>query len=100
MSDTNEVATNEVTIEASRRTGTGKSYTRKLRAAGKIPAILLDKGNNTLLELDPKYLPKAWKFGDRKFKMLFEGKTALVRIQELQVHPVRRSAVHVDLITV
>ena len=99
MSETNEVK-NEVTIEAARRTGTGKSYTRKLRAAGKVPAVMLDKGNSTLLELDPKLLPKAWKLGERKFKMVLDGKTTVVRIQELQVHPVRRTAVHVDLMNV
>ena len=87
----------EVSIEASRRTGTGKSYTRKLRAGGKVPAVLLDNGSSTLLELDPKLLPKAWKSGGRKFNMVLDGKTTLVKIQELQIHPVRRTAVHVDL---
>ena len=86
-----------VSIEAALRTGTGKSYTRKLRKAGKIPAVLLENGKSTTLELDPKLLPKAWKSGDRKFNMVLEGKTVAVKIQELQVDPVRRSALHVDL---
>ena len=45
-----------VTIEAALRTGTGKSYTRKLRKSGKIPAVMLEKGKATNLELDPKLL--------------------------------------------
>lgn len=90
--------TMQVTIEASRRTGTGKGYNHKLRRSGKVPAVLLDKGKSTLLELDPKLLPKAWKSGDRKFDMVLEGKTTKVKIHELQVDPVKRYCVHVDLI--
>ena len=86
-----------VTIEATLRTGTGKSYTHKLRKAGKIPAVMLDAGKATNLELDPKLLPKAWKFGGRKFNLVLDGKTIPVKIQELQVDPVRRHALHVDL---
>lgn len=86
-----------VTIEAQVRTGTGKSYTNKLRRAGKIPAVLLETGKATNLELDPKLLPKAWKLGGRKFNMVLDGKTIPVKIQELQVDPVKRHALHVDL---
>jgi len=94
MSDLN------ITIEATARTGTGKSYTHKLRRAGKVPAVLLDKGKSTLLELDPKLLPKAWKSNERKFNLVLDGKTTAVKIQELQVHPVKRHCVHVDLMHV
>jgi large subunit ribosomal protein L25 len=86
-----------VTIEAALRTGTGKSYTRKLRKSGKIPAVMLEKGKATNLELDPKLLSKAWKFGSRKFDMVLDGKTIAVKIQELQLDPVKRAALHVDL---
>ena len=86
-----------VTIEATLRTGTGKTYTNKLRKAGKIPAVLLESGKATNLELDPKLLPKAWKLGGRKFNMVLDGKTVPVKIQELQVDPVKRHALHVDL---
>lgn len=87
-----------VTIEATLRTGTGKTYTNKLRRAGKIPAVLLESGKATNLELDPKLLPKAWKLGGRKFNMVLDGKTVPVKIQELQVDPVKRHALHVDLV--
>ena len=89
--------TTMVTIEANLRTETGKSYTRKLRKAGKIPAVMLEAGKATNLELDPKLLPKAWKLGGRKFNMTLDGKTIPVKIQELQVDPVKRHALHVDL---
>ena len=86
-----------VTIEAQLRTGSGKSYTNKLRRAGKIPAVLLETGKATNLELDPKLLPKECKFGGRQFNMVLDGKTIPVKIQELQVDPVKRHALHVDL---
>ena len=92
--------TTNLTIEATTRTGTGKSYTRKLRRGGKVPAVLLENGKSTLLELDPKHLPKAWKSNDRKFNMVFNGKTTAVKIQELQIDPVKRSCLHVDLMSV
>ena len=86
-----------VTIEGAPRTGTGKTFTRKLRQAGKIPAILNTKGQSTLLELDPKLLPKAWKEGGRQFNLVVGGQSQRVAITELQIHPVRRWALHVDL---
>ncbi len=92
--------TTQITIESARRTETGKSYTRKLRKAGKVPAVLLDKGKSSLIELDPKQLPKAWKSNDRKFNLVLDGKTSLVKIQELQVDPVKRHCLHVDLMFV
>lgn len=86
-----------VTIEGKHRTGTGKSYTRKLRHAGKIPAVLNAKAQSTLLELDPKLLPRAWKDGNKQFNLVLEGKSLRVAITELQLHPVKRLALHVDL---
>ncbi len=86
-----------VTIEGSARTATGKSYTRKLRKAGKIPAVLNSKGQSTMLELDPKMLPRAWKDGGKQFTLVFGGQTQRVQITELQLHPVKRVALHVDL---
>ncbi len=92
-----EATTVNVTIEAALRTGTGKSYTRKLRTSGKIPAVLLENGKSTVLELDPKLLPKAWKSGGRKFDLVLDGKTFAVKMQELQIDPCKRTAIHVDL---
>ncbi len=87
-----------VTIEASERTSTGKSYNRKLRRAGKIPAVILEKGKSTSIELYPKWLPKAWQAEGRQFELKLGGQTRKVAIKELQVHPLKRTAVHVDLV--
>lgn len=88
-----------VTIEATRREVKGKNNCRKLRSAGLIPANLLDKSGALSLQLDPKWLPKAWKSG-KQFNLTFEGKTRLVKIQELQINAVKRTALHVDLMYV
>lgn len=88
-----------VTIKAFKRLQTGKSYNRKLKAKGLIPANLQEKGKSTCLELDPKWLSKAWLTGKR-FLMEFDGQTREVSIHELQVHPVKRYAQHVDLMYV
>ena len=85
-----------VTIEASVRTGTGKSYTRKLRAAGKVPGNLMQSGKSTSIEFDPKNLSLAVKSG-RKFNLILAGKTIPVQIQDLTVGALKRELLHVDL---
>jgi large subunit ribosomal protein L25 len=88
-----------VTIEATRREGRGKNFARKLRSQGLIPAILVNSAGGTSLQLDPKLLPKAWKDG-KQFNLALDGKTQLVKIQELQINSVKRTALHVDLMSV
>ena len=86
-----------ITIDATLRTTTGKGPARRSRMAGKVPAVLLEGGKSTMLEFDPKLLSKAVK-GDKKFNMNLGGKIIPVIVHEMQVHPVKRTAVHVDLI--
>jgi ribosomal protein L25 (general stress protein Ctc) len=86
-----------VTIEAQKRTNTGKGHNRKLRASGKLPANLLEKGKSTMIEFDPKLLPKAYAT-DRTFNLSFNGQTKAVKIHELHVEPVSRKPLHADLI--
>jgi len=88
-----------VKIEASPREVTGKSHIRKLRKSGRIPGVLMDKGKSIMLEFDPKWLGKAYKNG-RQFELTFQGVTRVVKVVELQVDPVKRTALHVDLVYV
>ena len=85
-----------VTITAIKRESTGKGYARKLRAKGMIPGNLIGKGQSISIELDPKWLPRAWSTG-KKFTMDLDGKQSPVVIHELQYHPVKRFVQHVDL---
>lgn len=91
-----QVQTGPVTIEASVRTSTGKSYTRKLRAKGMVPGNLMQGGKSTSIEFNPKDLSTAIKSG-RKFNLVLSGKTIPVQIKELAVGAVKRELLHVDL---
>ena len=91
---------NYLTIQATTRTQTGKGYNRKLRASGKVAANLLDSGKSYPLELDPKLLSKVYKGYDKKFNLDWNGATKTVSIQELQIHPVSRKVLHLDLMYV
>ena len=86
-----------IKIEASVREKTGKEYARALRKKGLIPANLIVKGGqNKNLELDPKWLGRAYKEG-RQFNLVLGGETKLVKIQEVCLDPIKRVALHVDL---
>lgn len=85
-----------VTINGFARDGRGKSYTRKARKAGRVPAVLNHQGKSTVLEIEPKLLSKAWQ-NERQFNLSFNGVSKKVKITELQIHPVKRTALHVDL---
>lgn len=89
--------TTEIVIEATERKPGNKGDSRKLRAAGKIPAVLNSKGKSTPIQLDPKLLPKAWTANNKKFHLSLGGTKREVLITELQLHPVKRLALHVDL---
>ena len=85
-----------VTIAGTLRTTKGKGAARKLRAKGLIPGNILHKAQSTPIQLDPKWLSKAWQSG-KKFTLQLENETKQVVIHELQIHPVKRTALHVDL---
>jgi ribosomal protein L25 (general stress protein Ctc) len=89
-----------ITIAASVREPGGKSQARKMRRAGQIPAVILAKAGNTNIQLDPKWLHRAYTAEGRVFNLEFGGKTQKAKVHELQLDPVKRVALHVDLILV
>lgn len=88
-----------VTIQGFSRTECGKNYARRIRKQGKIPANILNKNEPKMIELESKWLSKAWKSG-KKFNLVLDGKEQVVRIHELQINSVKRSPLHVDLMSV
>ena len=89
------------------RDGTGKSVTRKLRRAGRVPAVVYGHGKaNVSLTFDPKSLESILKTSDAGVNTLIglegdpaiSGKTVLVK--ELQRDPIHGSLVHADLFEV
>jgi len=89
-----------ITIAATAREPGGKSQARKMRREGQIPAVILAKAGNTNIQLDPKWLHKAYTAEGKVFNLTFGGKTQKAKVHELQLHPVKRVALHVDLILV
>ncbi len=89
-----------ITIEATAREPGGKIQARKLRRENVIPGVILAKAVNTNIQLDPKWLHKANKSEGKVFNLTFGGKTQKAKIHEVQLHPVKRIPLHVDLILV
>jgi len=89
------------------RQDTGKGVARKLRAAGRMPAVLYGHGRDSVsLSLNTHDLESLLKKSDAGINTLMdlqgEGKLqgAIVLIKELQRHPVRATLVHADLFEV
>ena len=74
----------------------GKNFCRRLRLQGEVPANLLDKTKSTTLAIEAKQLSNAWKNG-KTFQLELDGNVKSVFIKELQIDPVKRGAIHVDL---
>lgn len=93
-----------IALESSTREGSGKGPARRLRAAGRIPAVIYGHGIAAPLSvsLDPKALDEALlnpKAGNALFQIKVDGEhdhTVLVR--EVQRHPVSRAILHLDLV--
>jgi large subunit ribosomal protein L25 len=91
-------------LAASVRTTTGKGAARRLRAAGKIPAIAYGSGVSTLhLELPVRPLERALERGRSTLLALagvreLDGR--LVLVKELQRDPASRRIVHCDFYAV
>lgn len=92
-------------IEVENRTGRGKGEARKLRASGKVPAVLYGhKEEARALSLDPRMLQKGIRKSGKGRNTLFEIKgldrEVLGLIKEAQIEPLRRDILHIDFIEV
>jgi large subunit ribosomal protein L25 len=88
------------TVAAESRQGTGKSVTRKLRAAGRIPAnIYGTDGNPRSLTLDPAPLLEIFRKTQNRNTVIHldvDGESVPVLVKEAQRHPVSRDVLHID----
>ncbi|CAI9086167.1 50S ribosomal protein L25 [Candidatus Methylacidiphilum fumarolicum] len=93
-----------ITLKANIRKAVGKSAVKKLRANGRIPAILYGKKSNLPLEIPATELRDLF-HGKRVEKVLLnleiidteEKKSTLAFLQEIQLHPITDKLVHLDL---
>jgi large subunit ribosomal protein L25 len=88
-------------LQAWRRTQAGKGVARKIRAQGRIPAVLYGGGENIPLSLQPQELLKILSSGENTiFQLevngeLGEDRKAIVR--DLQRDPLKETLLHADL---
>jgi large subunit ribosomal protein L25 len=101
------VAKQELIIEAERRTDMGKNASRRLRRAGKVPAVLYGgDGAPTPLALEPKAIEAILhsEAGENTlFGVRIAGAGAIpgkVMIKEHQVDPLTSHLVHADLMRI
>ena len=89
------------TLEVEVRQTSGKGPARQLRAQGKIPAVFYGPGVDTQkLQLSPKDLLKSLETPLKKNVVLtveVGGTAHLAMVKDIEVHPVTRQPLHVDL---
>lgn len=96
----------ELVLNVRRREGRGKGLSRRLRAAGEIPAILYGEGESLPLALNPRELRLLLNTeagANALLRLRLEGKEdaeRMVMVWELQTDPVRGDILHADLLRV
>lgn len=92
-----------ISISTERRDGTGKGVGRKLRAAGRVPAVLYGHGvaEPVNLTVDPKDLLKVFnspKGLNAMIDLQLDGESRRVLVRDVQRHPASRQLLHVDFV--
>jgi large subunit ribosomal protein L25 len=90
----------ELTIQ--KREGTGKAVAKRLRRAGRIPAILYGTKSPVNITVDPRdvfRLIHGHEGSTQLLKLSFagSGESRMAIIRDLQFHPVSEDLIHVDL---
>lgn len=92
----------EITVAAEIRAARGKNEARRLRAAGRVPAVLYGAGREAVaLSADPKQLLRIL-HSSTGHNTIFDvavqgGETTPAMIVDWQIHPVKDTLLHVDL---
>src|SRR5690242_2843554 len=90
-----------IVVGAESRNDQGKGASRRLRHAGKVPAILYGgKGEPSNIAMDQLKLLNV--VGDERFyssivTLKLDGKDQQVIIKDVQMHPAKNAVLHVDL---
>ncbi|MGH3113470.1 MAG: 50S ribosomal protein L25, partial [Gaiellaceae bacterium] len=94
----------QIALAAQARARGGKGEARKLRRAGRVPAIAYGVGMEaTSVSVDALELSRVLNTGagaNAVISLGLDGGSQLVLAREIQRHPVRRSILHVDFVTV
>jgi large subunit ribosomal protein L25 len=90
-------------LTASVRTETGKGASRRARRNGKVPAVLYGHGSDPQhLELDGRDFSAVLRHSGTNAVLTLDidGKESLALTKALDIHPIRRSIQHADLLVV
>lgn len=97
----------QATLKAERREGTGKGVARKLRAAGKLPAVVYGGGDGhtdhiSLDAHDAEYLFRNISVDNTIVDIDIEGEKEPVQtlVREIQMHPWKATLLHVDFLRI
>jgi large subunit ribosomal protein L25 len=97
----------EVTLEVTRREKSGKEIAKKLRAAGKIPAVVYGGHKEPVaIEVDRKAVSELVQKGEHGVRSIFLLKMAgtdqqrHAMIKDMQIDPVSRRMTHIDFVRV
>jgi large subunit ribosomal protein L25 len=97
----------EVTLEVSRREQGGKNVARRLRAAGKVPAVVYGGHREPVaIEVDRKQLSELISKGEHGVRAIFLLKMTgtdqqrHAMIKDVQINPISRRLQHIDFIRV
>ena len=89
----------QIVINAKTRTETGKSVSRKLRAAGRLPAVMYnEKGEATMLDIDAVEFSKVWRTvtPTTLITLKVDGKDNLAYIQDCEYDIKTDKSLHAD----
>jgi large subunit ribosomal protein L25 len=91
----------DATLQAEKREGKGKNEARRLRARGRIPAVLYgaEKGKAVDLAVDPKNLLKilhSESGANTLIGLQFDGSDTRVMVKEYQLDPISNRLLHAD----
>jgi large subunit ribosomal protein L25 len=95
----------DITLTAERRTAAGSRAAGRLRAEGKLPAVVYGKGIDAPISvaLDHREVRNAFQTSasrDETFTLVLDGANHTVKLHEIQRDPVRGGAAHLDLLVV
>jgi large subunit ribosomal protein L25 len=90
----------EATLKAETREESGSRNCQRLRDEGKVPAVLYGKGKDVVqLTLDGFEVREYFsKVAQREVELSVAGAATVVKIAEVQRHPISRDVLHIDFI--
>lgn len=84
-------------VKAEPRTEKGKGPARRMRAAGRVPAVIYGRGTESSpLSLERGDMERVVNRGERLVKLDIDGRKRQAMIKEVQYEPVSRLIAHVD----